>query len=268
MKKKRLLAVFAAFTVATTMAIGFSACKDDNSGNNTQPEQDEEAAGEAVTEEQWAAIWEEAKNFNHEGTIKGTQIASGNNIEADVKITYFAEHDGYLFKALYATTKEEQESPVEENVDIYYQFTETDIIVYMCGNDGIWHSQTLSFDNYNILMQCAYPGILYVPLRKTEDGENVYFSDCYDIATFDDTTKEYGMKPWIKIGASQIDPIFAPVDIRIKIVDGHLSELTITIRNYSDEYNPISVTEMIVSYKFGVEVDMGEYEVPEEVLAN
>lgn len=255
MKKKRLLAVFAALVTAATMAIGFSACK-----------QDGEAAGEVVTEEQWTTIWEEAKNFNHEGTIKGTQIAPRGNVEVDIKITYFADHDGYLFKALYATTKEEQESPVEENGDAYYQFTETDIIVYTYGNDGIWHSQTVSFENYNILIQCVYPGILYVPLRKTEDGENVYFSDCYDIATFNDTTKEYGMKTWIKIGTSDIDPLFAPVDIRIKIVNGHLSELTITIRNYSSEYNQIP--EMIVSYKFGVEVDIGEYEVPEEVLAN
>lgn len=76
MKKKRLLAVFAAFAIAATMAIGVTACgnTNGNSGGNTQTGQPggeenpngpedkkpEEADNSVTTKEQWIKAWQDS----------------------------------------------------------------------------------------------------------------------------------------------------------------------------------------------------------------
>ena len=62
MKKKRLLAVFAAFAVAASMAIGFSACKDEDKGGVVLTADDS-----VQTKEQWVAAFKSAlssKNYS------------------------------------------------------------------------------------------------------------------------------------------------------------------------------------------------------------
>lgn len=243
MKKKRLFAIFAAFAVAATMAIGFTACgnKDNNDlGDNTQTEQPDDGKGETpyeedagVTKEEWIKAWQDS-------------------VAAD---SYTLDYDGWTFmvstddvgnkyytKLLYDNVNKTiymQYADSNEASELYAEVVGSNLLRYINSN-GEWLSAAgpaASWENGNKLL--SYASTVYIVADATVSGT---LAELYDYVTYDASSKAYSVDVVMSKGI---------ITLKVQLSGGYLYKLFIAVEvdgeTYEDEitftgYNSTVVT--------------------------
>lgn len=221
MKKKRLLSVFAAFAVAATMAIGFTACgnKDNNDlGDNSQLEQPDdgkdgpsEEEDVCVTKEEWIKAWQDSVaadsyTLNYDGwTFMVSTDDVGNK---------------YYMKLLYDNVNKTiymQYTDSKETSELYAEVVGSNLLRYVNSNDE-WLSSAgpaASWENGNQLL--SYASTEYIVADTTVSGT---LAELYDYVTYDANSKTYSLDVAMSKGI---------VTLKVQLSGGYLYKFFIAV---------------------------------------
>lgn len=258
MKKKRLLAVFAAFAVVATMAVGLTAC----SKNNTAEGGDDSV----LTEEQWVQAWADslaAKNVS--GKVSHGYIYPGLFEENPKNIEFI--YDAETHKAYEKHTQ----NIFEEVLYNYYEVSGMDLIKYQnfynyewIGDEQViesedWVKWNYSFETEELAkaeLARRFNATCWVPegTWHGEAGDSLVqgtIPELFELFTYDEATHSYSAELYDGDG-------FVYLNIIITFCEGKISKV-----NYEGAFPDVTeIMECTLSY------GEGSITIPEEVKAN
>lgn len=278
MKKKRLLTVFVAFAVVATMAIGLTACGQDNTLD--QPEEQASADDSVLTEKQWIQAWADtlvAKNisgmdsyaFGDKEIIDEVWESDARNIEfkVDMETNYNAHRKRVIDDLIYYG---------------YYEIVGTDWIAYKnnynwvevddtwVAEPGDWTKRIQQYETEDdVLELCGkwyyytdyLGGILESEWQGGVENSSVQgtISELFKLFTYDEATHSYSAELY---GDEQM----AYLNLTVSFRNGKLYNIKYDLLNWALQSGPYLSTiqrgECTLSYG-GVSIT-----IPEAIKAN
>lgn len=221
MKKKRLLAVFAAFTVAATMATSLTACNFAGGGDNNDSTGDNtgDSAHTKMTEEEWEEAFANtiaAESYKIDGSFRSVYQGPYGSAFQSPYIVYASSgvvsmyYDGvnsvkYVSRIV---TDELAEEPEKSFYYAYYELSDTDVIEYSSANNGcspddnvppsdLWQSKSHAFNTVEEAKDYVKEGVslsddLMAKIFKVSaDSEAKTLADLYSAFVYNKTTDTY-----------------------------------------------------------------------------